>query len=280
LRYDGREVISSALHPNYRRASTDSDRGIVSFLNPNPTWAGAGELWKITSVDVSQPQASVIKVDVQGTVQNKTGTIVPSPQRIIYTFFGNGEVKVDSRFAPAAGSPNTPVIGTILGLSGDLDELTWYGRGPGESTADRRFSQEFGVYEGGVDEQLTKYSRPQDSGNKADTRWAALTDDSGFGVMFAGDSPMFVNASRYRPEDLDMKRHWYEVTPRDEVVVRIDQRQEGVQGWNWDVIPRPVKYQLRAQDGPYEHSYRIMPVDRSTSLMDRATTKTALPPDA
>ena len=275
LIYDGREVIKSGLHPNFWRTSTDPERAYRKFgVDPNPAWQQAGEAWAISKVEVSQPLVSAVTVRVEGTVANVIGARVESPQTITYTFFGNGEVKVDSTFSPVAGSPRTPVVGTTLSVDKELDNIEWYGRGPGESTADRKLGQPFGIYSGTVDQQITQYSRPQDTSNKAETRWASLTDDDGFGVLFAADNPLFFNTMKNKPEELVNARHWYEVTPRDEIVVRLDGAQEGVQGGNWDLIQRPAKYQLPASGGPYSTTYRILPIDDSVDPMQRSLAKT------
>ena len=129
-----------------------------------------------------------------------------------------------------------------------------------ESTADRRSSAFFGRYSGAVADQVTHYSRPQDSANKADTRWAAVVDDDGAGVLFVAGGSMFFNAQPNSPDELADRRHWHDVPASNRTLVRIDAAQEGVQGGNWDVMTRPDKYSNTPVKGPYRHLYRILPL--------------------
>ena len=131
-----------------------------------------------------------------------------------------------------------------------VDDLEWHGRGPHESTADRRASAFIGRYRGSVADQVTSYVRPQDSGSRADTRWAALRDQDGEGLVFAAPDSMAFNAQLHRPEDLADKRHWHEVPPSTSTVVRLDVAQEGIHGGTWDVPIRPRRFALLAEDGP------------------------------
>jgi beta-galactosidase len=186
--------------------------------------------------------------------------ITTSPQSIVYTIHGTGQVDVRSTFEPVPGTPNPQVVGTTFGLPPELARIEWYGRGPWESTADRKSSAFFGRYSGTVADQVTRYSRPQDSGNKADTRWAALTDDDGKGVLLVAEGGMYLNVQPNSPAELAGHRHWHEVPESRRTVVRVDAAQEGVQGGNWDQLRRPEKYSNTQAKGPYSILYRVLPV--------------------
>lgn len=177
--------------PNYWRAPNDPERSIPEFREtlpePSRPWRGVGEDWTVGEIETSARRGSV-RVTVRGSVTTKLpfrpgNRITTSPQSIVYTIHGNGQVDVESTFEPVPGTPNPQVIGTTFGLRPEFRTVEWYGRGPWESTADRRESAFFGRYSGSVADQVTRYSRPQDSANKADTRWAALADDEGSGVL-------------------------------------------------------------------------------------------------
>ncbi|HEY8718188.1 glycoside hydrolase family 2 TIM barrel-domain containing protein [Pengzhenrongella sp.] len=280
LAYDGKETLTSGLMPNYWRAPNDQELGSISMRRfirePSLPWRGVGEDWAISAVDVSTPSPSTVVVAVRGTVTTKipfkpSNQITTSPQTVTYTVHGNGEVKVATSFSPVTGTPNPQVIGTTLGLDPQLGNISWYGRGPLETTADRKSAGFFGRYSGTVADQVTPFTMPQDSANKADTRWAALTDDAGRGVLFAAESNMFFNAQLNTPAEIADKRHWYQVPKSHQVVVRVDASQEGVQGGNWDVISRPEKYSNTPAKGPYTHVYRIMPLRSGDDPMRRAS---------
>jgi beta-galactosidase len=70
-----------------------------------------------------------------------------------------------------------------------LSDMEWYGRGPGESYWDRNTATLVGRYEVAVSGQYFPYVRPQESGNKTDVRWLALSDGQGTGLLFVPLTP-------------------------------------------------------------------------------------------
>jgi len=268
LRYDGRDMLASDLMPNYWRTPNDPELSIPEFREtlpePSGPWRGVGEDWTISEIESSTVPGAV-RVAVHGSVTTTMpfrpdNRITTSPQSIVYTIHGTGQVDVRSTFEPVPGTPNPQVVGTTFGLRPEFARIEWYGRGPWESTADRKSSAFFGRYSGAVADQVTRYSRPQDSGNKADTRWAALTDDDGRGVLLVAEEGMYLNVQPNSPAELAGHRHWHEVPESWRTVVRVDAAQEGVQGGNWDQLRRPEKYSNTPSKGPYSVLYRILPV--------------------
>ncbi|GAA2054796.1 glycoside hydrolase family 2 TIM barrel-domain containing protein [Leifsonia soli] len=268
LRYDGRELLASDLMPNFWRAPNDPELSIPEFRatlpEPSVPWRGVGEDWAISEIEWSSIPGGV-RVTVRGSVTTAVpfrpgNRITTSPQSIVYTIHANGQVDVLSTFEPVPDTPNPQVVGTTFGLRPEFATIEWYGRGPGESTADRRASAFFGRYSGSVADQVTRYSRPQDSGNKADTRWAALTDDAGRGVLLVAEGTMYLNAQPNSPDELAGHRHWHEVPESWRTVVRVDAAQEGLLGGNWDLLTRPEKYSNTPAKGPYAILYRMLPL--------------------
>lgn len=268
VQYDGREMLASDLMPNYWRAPNDPELSIPEFREtlPEPSlpWRGVGEDWAISGIETASIPGGV-RVSVHGSVTTTvpfrpSNVITTSAQSIVYTIYGNGQVDVLSTFEPVPDTPNPQVVGTTFGLRPEFANIEWYGRGPWESTADRLSSAFFGRYSGSVADQVTPYSRPQESANKAETRWAALTDDAGRGVLLVADGSMFLNAQPNSPDELAGHGHWHEVPESWRTVVRVDAAQEGMQGGNWDVLKRPEKYSNTPAKGPYSIHYRVLPL--------------------
>ena len=65
-----------------------------------------------------------------------------------------------------------------IGFTGRLvdgfHDVEWFGRGPHESYLDRHASARVGLFQGSIAEQTVNYIRPQENGNKFQTRWMAL----------------------------------------------------------------------------------------------------------
>ncbi|WP_328875277.1 DUF4981 domain-containing protein [Streptomyces sp. NBC_00287] len=252
----GARLISSGPAPNFWRAPTDNDKGNGQHTR-NQTWRDAGTHRKVTDVSVRPLGDRAVEIKVSGTLPTTT----ESTYTTTYTVFGNGEIKVDNTLHPGASSlPYIPEVGTLLFLPGRLDRLHYYGRGPEENHWDRNNGTDVGLYSGTVAEQWTPYIRPQENGNKTDVRWAALTDGGGVGLLVSGEPLLEINASRFTPEDLSAGvRHDYQLTPREEVVLRVNHRQMGVGGDNSWGAHTHDEYKLLA-NRDYAYTYRLRPL--------------------
>ena len=88
----------------------------------------------------------------------------------------------------------------------------------------------------------------------------SLTDESGTGLMFVGDSLLSMSVLHYSMGDLDPglekdQTHSGELVERPEVYVNVDYRQMGVGGiQSWGALPLP-KYSLPY--GPYHYRFRM-----------------------
>ncbi len=267
----GTKLLDSGPVPNFWRAPTDNDRGNGQHTR-NQTWRDAGARRTVTDVTVRGLDAHTVEITVKGTLPTSTA----SAYGTTFTVFGNGEIRVDNTLTPGAPSlPYIPEIGTILHLPAALERFHYYGRGPEENHWDRKDGTDVGRWSGTVTEQWSPYLRPQENGNKTDVRWAALTDRHGRGLLVSGDGLLEVNASHFTPEDLSVGvRHDYQLTPRDEVILRVNHRQMGVGGDNsWGAQTHDA-YKLPA-DRDYTYTYRLRPlndVQHATALSRRPTT--------
>lgn len=267
----GRRLITSGPAPNFWRAPTDNDRGNGQHTR-NQTWRDAGARRTVTDVSVRALADRAVEIKVAGTLP----TTVESAYTTTYTVFGNAEIKVDNTLHPgAANLPYIPEIGTLLFLPGSLENLHYYGRGPEENHWDRNDGTDVGLYSGTVSGQWTPYIRPQENGNKTDVRWVALTDDHGNGLLASGEPLLEFNASHLTPEDLSVGvRHDYQLTPRKEVVLRLNHRQMGVGGDNSWGAHTHDEYKLFA-DRDYAYTYRLRPLTDVRGAMEASRRPTA-----
>ena len=163
-----------------------------------------------------------------------------------------------------------PRFGMELELPGEMLYLSWYGRGPFENYWDRNSAAYFGIYESTVSEQYFPYIRPQENGYKTDTRWLALQDENGAGLMFIGEPYFSFSALNYSIADLDQGskenyRHTNDLVPNDFISLNIDYKQSGVGGDDsWGAKAHP---QYTLPYGEYEYSYIIRPVIKNGDLM-------------
>lgn len=146
-----------------------------------------------------------------------------------YTITGDGLISLEVQGTPCGEWPaNLPRIGLEMTLPGILDHVTWLGRGPGESYADTKQAARFGLWQAGVDELLTPYVRPQENGSHTDTRWVALQDGRGIGLLAAANPTLAFGAHRFTTADLDQAQHTYDLVPRPTITLHLDLQQNGV----------------------------------------------------
>ncbi|MBW7883681.1 MAG: DUF4981 domain-containing protein [Caldilineaceae bacterium] len=186
----------------------------------------------------------------------------------LYRVLGSGDVIIEVHTLPSGGLPPfLPRLGLTLMLPAGYEDLTWYGRGPHENYQDRKLSTAVNVYRGKVSEQLYPYIMPQESGNKTDVYWAALTDAWGHGLLVHGSPTLELSAHHYTAEDLTRAQHTYELQPRAEVVLNLDYAQGGLGNGSCGpgVLPQ---YQLLSQETRFQ--LRLRPVTAGLALTEQA----------
>ena len=146
---------------------------------------------------------------------------------------GDGNVFVNSVIDPSVKYVIMPKIGFRLSMPGMFERLTWFGRGPWESYADRKEACFEGVYTSTVSEQWEKYVLPQETGNKEDVRWMSLRNADGVGLLFVAPGLMSASATHYKPENLYVNRdnrveHAYELTFDEQTIVSLNAGMRGL----------------------------------------------------
>ncbi len=241
MRLGARELLLSGPAPNFWRAPTDNDYG-SGFPVRSGVWRFAGR----------PPGRHLDSMTVAAAADGARVTVTShyALRSIGAHYTLSHEVHPDGTTAISAhlttvneDLPEMPRFGTILTLSGNLDQVEWYGRGPHENYWDRRTGAAVGRYTAPVSELAHPYVRPQETGTRTDTRWVALTDGSGTGLLVTGLPAVSFSALPYTIEDLDAGeqkagRHWADLVPRDEVTLTVDHRQQGVGGDDsWGAVP-------------------------------------------
>lgn len=147
--------------------------------------------------------------------------------------------------------------------------MRWLGRGPHESYPDRYSSARVGLWEGSVGEQTYRYVRPQESGNKLETRWMVLADTAGTSgtlIVAPPAAPLSMSCHHFSLADLDTDagsnaqrvRHGAELREQPFTAVCVDGAQAGVGGIDsWGSLPLP-QHRLSPEE-VIEWSFHILP---------------------
>ncbi|PGH14334.1 hypothetical protein AJ79_03156 [Helicocarpus griseus UAMH5409] len=156
-----------------------------------------------------------------------------------YTISATGTLSITISLTPEGPFPPTlPRIGLDITLPTTLQNAIWFGRGPGESYADKKLSQKLGLYTATIDQLHTPYEVPQENGNRVDTRWLKISGANGgmgikacrledVGKKASGDSSSFQWAlSRYSPQVIEEAKHPGDLV-EDPLVTRLRLDAEG-----------------------------------------------------
>ena len=233
-RYAGQELVCHGPALNFWRAPTDNDAETGGDQRMAIRWreAGLNRLHEqAKEVKVSRLNRQAVRLDVCSAIL-PAGDPTPRKTRfechITYDVYGSGDVVIQAHVVPGGDLPPLPRIGLQMCLPGRYNALTWYGRGPHETYADRKLGAKVGLYSGTVDEQYVPYITPQENGNKTDVRWAALADEGGVGLLAVGMPWLNVSAHHFTTEDLTQATHTYELERRDEITLNLDYAQSGL----------------------------------------------------
>ena len=127
-------------------------------------------------------------------------------------------------------------------VDNSFQNTEYYGEGPFENYIDRNHASKLGVYQAKVSDYYVPYIRPQENGYRTDVRFLKLTNKTGEGLLFKGDTKPFGFSTHHNPDsdfdpgiNIKNQRHTIDVKPRNKVFLNIDYKQRGVGGdnsWN------------------------------------------------
>ena len=300
------------IQPNFWRAPTDNDYG-----NGGPK---REQIWKQSSKNFNVADVTTT-TDGNKTVLTVNYLLAAGNLYIMkYTIYPDGvvhagitftstdmkaadtevsEATLMATFTPgqdaqrlASSKLNVPRIGVRFHLPSDMNQVEYFGRGPGENYIDRNASSFVDLYRTTADQMYTNnYVRPQENGHRTDTRWVELTRKGGKGLLIRADSTIGFNALRNSVEDFDSEeaisrpRQWTnftpeevanhneekaknvirrmthvnDITPRNFVEVCIDMKQQGVAGYDsWG--DRPLPEHTLPANKEYHWGFTLMPV--------------------
>ena len=219
---NGREYINQSpvdkktgFVPHIFRGTIDNDRNLLMF-------------WKFIGLNSAKAKLKSIKV-----IDNKIRTAYSFVTRGIfklakayvdYTFGDNGKVYVTVTLKKSCILTSTlPRFGVHCELPSEFEAIQYYGLGPDENYSDFKEHSIIGVYETAVSEMAHKYIKPQDSGNRGETRYAVITTASGEEIRFnAVDKAFNFNANHFTLGQLIRANHIEDIPDMNTTFASID----------------------------------------------------------
>lgn len=264
--FEGKELLKSGPALNIYRPPIDNElsnwghyRHLKRFWEAEEWWRGGfDEIHEeIRSVVISEASDSLVKIEVETswiTLRyhwNGSGFKC----KYVYTFLPKGDVLIYHRVEPFSDEMSYfQKVGLQMKVSDQLQNFSWYGRGPFETYPDRKSGARIDIYKQTVDEQYVPYVFPSEHGNKTEVRWASLSDNDSIGLAVFAYPEMNVNVSNYDSENLDRARYAFQLKKADYVTLNIDHKVTGVGG-----TPVPVQAKYRTWPDVYDYTIRIKP---------------------
>ena len=258
---DGKPILGQGgtLKPNFWRAVTDNDMG-AGVQKHN-------RIWREPKLQLVAINAALDKKDNKADVHVEYDMPdVGAQLTLTYSVMADGSMRVTQQMTPktADGRPFLLRYGMVMQLPYDMQVSEFYGRGPIENYADRKLSQNVGIYKQTADEQFYPYIRPQETGTKCDIRWWKQTNDKGFGFRIVSPELFSASALHYSIADLDeglekAQRHSPQVPKSKYTELCIDLGQTGVGGvnsWSKEAIALPP-YRLPYKQ--YTFTFTLVP---------------------
>ena len=181
-------------------------------------------------------------------------------QELLYTVYPDGSLDVKVDFKTHDGF-SLPRLGLQTMFEKSLENVEWFGRGPGENYPDRNAAAFVGKYRATVDGMKENYVRSQSMGCRTVARWLTLTDSKGRGVRISAlDAPFDFTSLHFTDRDLWDAKYGHEIDKvrRDEVVLNLDCATRGLGSASCGPGPRP-EFVIQP-DTTYSYSFRISKV--------------------
>lgn len=242
----GVEQLVSPMRANFWRPLTDNDNRFRRFGEKKKLWKDLPKNLKtnqVTAESSANGSAEVIVNQTDGGKVKLQTTYVFAPSSVMVTL----ELDADPSLT------DMPKFGVTMGVPLDYGKTFYYGRGPWESYSDRKRSTEVDEFSFDTDQLFHSYAKPQENGNRTDTRWLKLSDTDNQTVMKITGQPQFdFSIWPYSIDNIDKAGHPYDLKPQGFYTLNIDLAQSGLGGMS----ARPKPEQL-VPSGKHDFQFQI-----------------------
>lgn len=222
------------------RAPTDNDRGNEMLADWPGVLKNHETLWRVAGLD--RVQHRVDSIEVVGAGLEVTVTVGPAVlDRYLKTTYryesrDRGEaINIRVTIVPAGDWTDLPLprLGMLFSVDpweaqDRLEQVSWFGCGPGEAYPDSRAASRVGRYERTVAQMQTPYVMPQENGSRIDVRHAEITDAQGRGLRVEG-APLFaLSVRQWSSEALDRAKRVTDLVAGERTYINIDYAQSGL----------------------------------------------------
>lgn len=222
LQYDNKTLLEKPMEVNIWRAPTDNDSRIK-------------EEWLRARYDHAEERAYDCvweRSDSAISIRCSMSLLAPVVQRMmnmeaLWTIGNQGEIRLQMSVKRNPEFPELPRFGIRLFLPKELQEISYYGKGPYESYVDKCRASSYGLYSANVKDMHEDYIKPQENGSHYGCSYVQAANGE-YGLTAVSSHAFSFNASVYTEEELTVKKHNYELIPSGYTVLCLDYKQNGI----------------------------------------------------
>lgn len=255
LEYNGKKVLRDGEGPRIDalRAPTDNDnwayrqwyeKGLHNLKHKvtgykwiNAKKKGDNTIQLMYTVVSQAPNAATLEGGTSGRYKVKELTDRPfGPDdfkfisNLIWTIYPDGSIELQSDITSNEATVVLARLGYSMQLPQDMQQYTYYGRGPWNNYNDRRTGSFIEQYQSTVKEQFVNFPKPQSMGNREEVRWCALTDAQGNGVEFIADGTLSASALPWSALEMTLAPHPYQLPASTATHLHLDAAVTGLGG--------------------------------------------------
>lgn len=226
---DDKNVLAEPLRFTWWRAATDND-GIKLWDGQDMKPLG---LWR--KADLQNIHVLLTSREVStGTLTNHyqiSTPVHPEAGIFIQTFQATTDGLLVMNYLECQDIlPDLPRIGIQFALTEGFENVSYLGYGPYENYRDRKAGSWLDYFKTTVTDMHVPYIMPQECGNRTETHWCALQNNSTGNriIIEAVVHPFEFKASHHTDADLFAAKHTCDLKPRPETWVSIDSLQRGL----------------------------------------------------
>ena len=247
------ELLERPVEFNLWRAPTDND-------------AAPADLWRWERLDHTVTRAYKLIWKQSGgraeiMIRQSVGAMSVQPilqLNTLITVYPDGRIRLDLQAEKDPEIETLPRIGLRLFLPGSMKQVTWYGMGPCETYIDKHRAAHHGVFKAPVGDLHEDYIRPQENGSHYDCDYVTLKGTAAGLTAVSGDpaKTFSFNASVYTQEELEKKKHNYELEPCGSTVLCLDHKMAGIGSKS---CGPDLSKKYRVCDDSYHFSFLLKP---------------------
>lgn len=218
----GLQLLTRPVELNIWRAPTDNDRAIQL------EWRRA----RYDQAHVRAYDTRTMESEGRLVIESDIAMVAPTVQPILtghtrWSVEANGTLTVDVHVRRDMAFPFLPRFGLRLFLPQEFSAVEYCGFGPQESYVDKHRGSRYGRYSSRVDEQIHRYTLPQENGSHYSCDLVHLFAPH-MNLMVTSEQPFSFNVSPYSQEELTSVAHDHELTPSGSTIVCVDAAQSGI----------------------------------------------------